>query len=312
MNRSALAGLLALQILIVGGVFAWNMQAPEQPEEFFSFVPDSITEFTVRTDDETVVVRRVEESWQLGDGKPADGDKVGRVLDKLADAYAGWPVATSASTADRFEVTQGTFQKQLTLRADEEVLADVYFGTSPGFRKVHVAAADGGPVYAIEFSNYELGNDAAAWLDKNLLRPVGELTGLRRDGQFDLTLTEELWVDALGADLDEDKVEQLLNRFRNLSVYKIHDGEVPPTPTAQLVWEDSEGTANLTLYHVVEGEDEDGSEEWIAKSDRVAGHYGVSTYIAEEMAWNVDELVKQSTEEDEESDEATMESTSDE
>lgn len=294
MNRAMLAGLLALQVLIVGVVLAWNVRPPEQPEAFFDFDPDVISAIEILAEGNTISVQKVEDAWQLADGKPADVEKVNDVLDKLVSASTGWPVATSASTAERFEVTEDSFQKRLTLRADDDVVADAYFGTSPGYRKVHVSRADGGPVYAIEFSNYELGSDNSSWLDKSLLRPEGALQRLAHAGEYELNLVEDEWVADDGSELDADAVEEVIGRFDNLNVYTISDAELPTEPTARLTWTDDNGEATISLYHLEEEDD------WVATSDRVAGQYGISTYIAEDMAKTLEDLRPPSDDEEDE------------
>ena len=295
MNRAMLAGLLALQVLVVGVVLAWNLRDPAAPEAFFTFDPDTVTSLQVETEGLVINVSKQEAGWQLADGKPADDSKVVDVLDKLANAATGWPVATSASTAERFEVTEEKFQKRLTLQADEDIVADAYFGTSPSYRKVHVSAVDGGPVYAIEFSNYELGSDHAAWLDKNLLRPKGALRRLEHGGEYVLNHTDDAWVAESEAELDEDEVENVIQRFENLTVYDISDATLPEEPKALLTWTDDDGATTLSLYYLEEDED------WVATSDRVEGQYGISTYIAEDMAKTLNDLlVEVETEETEE------------
>ena len=292
MNRAMLAGLLALQVLIVGVVLAWNVRPPEEPDAFFDFNPDAITAIDIQTENDTINVHKVDDTWQLADGKPADTDKVTDVLDKLVSASTGWPVATSESTAERFEVTEDSFQKRLTLRVDDDVVADAYFGTSPGYRKVHVSRADGGPVFAIEFSNYELGSDNSSWLNKSLLRPAGSLQRLTHAGEFTLNLVDGTWVADDESELDADTVEKVIGRFENLNVYTISDAELPAEPKARLTWTDDDGEASLLLYHFEEEDD------WVATSDRVAGQYGISTYIAKDMAMTLDELRPQDEEED--------------
>ena len=279
-------------MLIVGVVLAWNVRPPEEPEAFFDFNPDEISAIEILTEEDTINVQKVEDAWQLADGKPADSEKVSDVLDKLVNASTGWPVATSTTTAERFEVTEGSFQKRLTLRADDDVVADAYFGTSPGYRKVHVSRVDGGPVYAIEFSNYELGSDNSSWLNKSLLRPEGSLQRLAHAGEYVLNLVDDEWVADDGSELDNDTVEKVIGRFENLNVYTISDAELPAEPKARLTWTDDDGEATILLYHL---EDED---DWVATSDRVAGQYGISTYIAEDMAKTLDDLLPPSEEDD--------------
>ena len=292
MNRAMLAGLLALQALIVGVVFAWNVRPPEEPDAFFDFNPDEITSLQILTDGHTINVNKVEDAWQLGDGKPADTEKVSDVLSKLASAATGWPVATSSSTAERFEVTEDSFQKRLTLTAGDDVVADAYFGTSPGYRKVHVSQADGGPVFAIEFSNYELGSDSSSWLNKSLLRPEGLLQRLVHEGEYALNRVDDIWVAEGGSKLDMTAVDKVIGRFENLNVYTISDAELPDEPKALLTWTDDAGQTTLSLYHLEEEDD------WVATSDRVAGQYGISTYIAKDMAMTLEELLPKTEEEE--------------
>ena len=300
MNRAMLAGLLALQVLVVGAVLAWNVRPPEQPDTFFDFNPDEITALQILTEEHTIDVRKVEDGWELGDGKPADSDKVTDVLEKLANASTGWPVATSTSTAERFEVTEDSFQKRLTLYKGEDSVADAYFGTSPGYRKVHVSNASGGPVFAVEFSNYELGSDSSSWLNKSLLKPEGTLQQLVHEGEYVLNRVDDEWVAEDGTELDKTIVDKVVGRFENLNVYTISDAELPAEPKALLTWTDDRGATTLSLYHFEEEDD------WVATSDRVEGQYGISTYIAKEMAMTLEELLPM-TEDDEEGEAAPEE-----
>lgn len=302
MNRSVLAGLLALQVVIVGAVLAWNLQDPEKPEDFFDFDPSAVSELVIHAEGNEINVVKSGDSWQLADGKPADGEKVTSVLDKLANASTGWPVATSSATAERFEVTESAHQKRLTLKSADDVVADAYFGTSPGYRKVHVSDADGGPVFAIEFSNYELGTDNSAWLDKNLLRPEGTLSKLVHEGEYELNFEDDAWLAASGAELDSEVVDKVIGRFENLSVFTISDATLPEEVTANLTWTDDEGATTLSLYHLVEDDD------WVATSDRIDGQYGISTYIAKDMAMKLDDLLVQEEEEEADSDSESSDS----
>ena len=287
MNRAVLAGLFALQVLVVGVVLAWNVRPPDEPTAFFEFNPDLITAIQVLSEGQMIDLQKVDEDWRLADGKPADVEKVNDVLDKLVNASTGWPVATSSTTADRFEVTEDKFQKRLTLHAGDEIVADAFFGTSPGYRKVHVSRVEGGPVFAIEFSNYELGSDNSSWLNKSLLRPEGDLQRLVHEGEYVVNLVDDEWVAEGGVELDAEALDKVIGRFENLNVYTISDADLPTEPTALLSWTDAKGETQLSLYHLEEEDD------WVATSDRVAGQYGISTYIAKDMAMTLDELLPQ-------------------
>jgi len=62
------------------------------------------------------------------------------LIDKLEGAEAAWPVATSESSAERFEVSDAKFQRRIRFFADDAVVTELFLGTSPGFRRVHAPA----------------------------------------------------------------------------------------------------------------------------------------------------------------------------
>ena len=102
-----LGGLLAAQALIVAAlVIAGGTGTGETAEGLLPFDPAEAARFNVATDEEAVALTRGEDGWQLDGGLPADDGKVSEVIEKLAKVSAGWPVATSAATAERFEVTE--------------------------------------------------------------------------------------------------------------------------------------------------------------------------------------------------------------
>ncbi len=281
LSKTTLAALLAVQLVVIGGLLAAKSGGVAVPAPFLDFDAGSIDAISVSNDEGAVSLAKAGEEWQLPEGLPADADKVGKVLDKLAGAAGGWPVGSSGSTAERFEVVEDNHQRRVTLKAGEAVVADVYLGTSPGYRKTHARHVDGGDdIYAITFANYEAGVNASDWLDRGLLRPEGELTGIGRTGEFSLSKGEDgVWTAADGAELDQEKVETLVGRFTGLSATGVSDAALPEEPAFAFELTDDAGTQTLGLYRLG-GEDD---EEYVAASDRVPGHYEVSSYIAEQM-----------------------------
>ena len=62
---------------------------------------------------------------------------------------------------------EDSYQRRVQVLTGDETLADVYLGTSPGYRRVHARRADADDVYSIEFSNFEAGTDVSSWLKKS-------------------------------------------------------------------------------------------------------------------------------------------------
>ena len=239
-NKNTLIAALAIQVAAVAVLIAVKSGGAVDPDPFLEFDADAVDMLSVsggeggegEGGEGKVVLAKKDDAWQLPDGLPADAAKVDEMIKKLADASAGWPVATSVSVQERFELVEDNHQRRLTLSAGGETVADIYLGTSPGYRKTHARRVDDDNIYAITFSNYQAGMKESDWLDKALLRPDGALTGLRYDSAFAeppapvfaLTKNEEgVWAAASGAALDQAKVETLAGRFTGLTVTDVSD-----------------------------------------------------------------------------------------
>lgn len=295
MKQYLLMALVAAQIVIVVAIWLIGLQGPKDPEPFLQFEMDSVDSLTISGSDESISLSLEDEQWRLPDGNPADTRKVERVLERLAQTAVDWPVATSESTAKRFEVTKDSFQKQISVLAGDEILADVYIGTSPSFRKVHARSVDGGPIYAIEFSNHEAGTTLNSWLDKSLLRPEGSIGSLERVDSYVLTKDEGEWSSEDGTELDQSEVRDYVERFEDLSVFELSEADLAETdPSGQIVITDDEGPYTLTVYYV------ESSEDWVVHSDREVGHYGLASYIGSEILKDLEDLVSDEEEEAEE------------
>ncbi len=285
MKQNTLAAILIVQLLVVVAIWIFGRGGANEPEAFLDFDISLADRVTVASQEESIELTREDESWRLADGNPVDQRKLDRVLERLGTAGGDWPVATSDNTAKRFEVTEESFQKHVSIYAGEESLADVYLGTSPSFRRVHARKASGGPVYAIEFSNHEAGTTPVSWLDKTLLRSEGSIAKLERVGAYTLTNQEEAWVADPESELDESKVRSFIDRFETISVFEFSDDDISDVePTAEFVIEDDEGPTTLTIYHL------ELTDDWVATSDRHPSQYALATYVGKELLKEIGEL----------------------
>ena len=206
MNKSIpiLGGLLVVQL-----VFALAVNLTDKGYGAFQAV-DKLLEFekeridTVRIEDgeESVLLQRKEGRWLLprkGDF-PADHGSIEQLLDNLTALEKGWPVATTSGAVRRFKVADDAFERKLTLISNEKVLAQLFIGTSPGFRKVHARPADEGSVFAVEFNTWEANAGVDDWIDKEILKLEEtdveriEISGVvlqRENGELQLSGLEE-------------------------------------------------------------------------------------------------------------------------
>jgi len=297
--RSVLAIALALQLLLAGALWAFRLADDAIPDPFLTFDASSVDAIVVSDGENTITVSRIDDVWRLDGGLLADGDKMESMLEKLSDANGGWPVASSTSTARRFEVTEDKFQRRITVNAGDVEIADVFLGTSPGYRKVHARHRGADDVYSIEFSNFEAGIDLSWWLKKSLLQPTGELAALQRPGRWRLDAGEEGWSVAqgqgvdmpeqqLGHELDQQKVATFVRRFTGLNVLGLLDTALPSAPSFSFRLTDDDGVQSLKFFHL------DEQDSYAATSDRVAGVFEVATYIAEQMDGDLADLAPDS------------------
>ncbi|MDE0419291.1 MAG: DUF4340 domain-containing protein [Gammaproteobacteria bacterium] len=320
-NKTTLSALLAIQVVVVGVLLAARSGGIEAPEPFLKFDADMVDSLRVSNSDGSVDLAKVDGAWQLPGGVPASEFKVDSVLEGFADAGGSWPVANTASTRERFEVTEDNHQRHVVLKSGEDVLADIYLGTSPGHRKTHARRAGEDEIYAIGFSNYEAGVKAADWIDRSLLRPKGDVAALRRlpgdpvppaqpdpesdddsaDEEapaepvagFELRKDEEGgWVSADGTELDQGKASTFAGRFSGLSVTGVTEATLPESATMTFAIADDDGEQTLTVFALEDG------EKYVAVSDRVPGAYELSKYIAEQMNKPLSDLAPDPPEDD--------------
>lgn len=296
MNKTTLTFALVIQLAIIGLLWAARAGGVAEPAPFLSFDAEAVDSLTIGNEEGTVTLTKIDDSWQLPDGIPADESKIDEVVEKLAKARGGWPVATQASSAERFEVTEDSHQRHLTLAAGDETVAELYLGTSPGYRKTHARLVDEDDVYAINFSNYEAAVNAEDWLDKTLMRASAPISSLELLDAFTLSKDDEgIWSSADGTALDQGKVETLVGRFTGLSVLGVSEVALPEQPKAVFQLADDGGTFKFSLYH---DEEED---SYMAISDRVAGVYEISSYIGGQMDTTLADLTVEEAEEEDES-----------
>ena len=303
LTPAILGALLAGQLLIVAVLLAAQAGGVQEPDPFLAFDADAADAVEVSNQDGSVRLAREGEQWTLEGGLPADDSKVTEMLGKLADAGGGWPVATSDATAERFEVTEDSHQRRIRISAGDDDLADIFLGTSPGYRRVHARHAEGGDVYSIDFSNYEAGVKEGDWLQRSLLRPEGTLSRIERTGEEGFTLTrtdEDVW-EAGDVTLDADEVRTFVGRFTGLNVTGTSDGELAEPAAAKFLLTDDDGMQELTLYQQ--------DDDYVATSDRVAGQFEVPSYIAERMNVTLADLMPEPDEPEEAAEETTDDAT---
>ena len=171
-RRLLLSGVLVLQLALALGLY-WQQQgaangSPGEP--LLAVTSAQLDRIQLQDGAHNAELVREQAGWNLsGSNLPADGSKVDTALERLADIQLGWPLARTDASHERFEVADDSFQRRLLLFAGDRPAGEIYLGTSPGFRKVHLRRAGEDAVYAAELNTYDLPADPDQWLDKTLL-----------------------------------------------------------------------------------------------------------------------------------------------
>ena len=232
---SILSGLLVVQLVLAAVV---NLTGEEygafEPEaRLLVFDRQTVDGLRLEDGENILVLEKRDGKWLLPDngGFPAEQAGVDRLLHKLDGMKKGWPVATTSGAARRFKVADGQFERKLSLSSGETTLAELYVGTSPGFRKVHVRPADEKAVFAADFNTWEASTKVDDWIDKAILeldekRVVRvEMPGLalqREDGELHLADLAE------GEETNPDGVATLTRKLFGLRIQSVLGTESIP------------------------------------------------------------------------------------
>ena len=280
-----LAGILIAQLLLISAVQLLGGDDAEA-EPFLSFEVEQITEFTIADNaEQTVELRRNAEGWHFAGSAdvPADAGKIVEVLEKLSNLGSPWPVATSAASQTRFEVTADNYQRNIQLATAEELLADIYLGTSPGYRRVHARNVGDDDVYSVDFANFEVPALVDNWLDKSLLQ-TQDITAITLTDGWSLTRDGAGWL-LNGEPADAENAQHMVDRIAQLRVLGRHDlplDTVIPTRSLRIV--DSLGDYTLTIRQIATDGD------YAVASERISGTYTLASYIAEQILVDATEL----------------------
>lgn len=180
-----------------------------------------------------LVLKKEQEKWLLPDAGsfPADTGHVQGLIDRLVGAQRGWPEATTAEAATRFKVAADRFERKLSLRKAGNTVATVFFGGSPGLRKIYLRV-DGDPgIQTIGIAQHEVEVKIDNWIDTHALQLNPEqvarieLPGLvlerTQDGLQPVGLSPE-------EEVVKDRRDALVKRLTGLSIAAILGAESKP------------------------------------------------------------------------------------
>ena len=224
-----LGGLFVLQIVFAAILF-WYFDAGEEKlvsEALVATEKSNIDKLVVQSAEDKVTLALKDDRWSINDDEEivATKSKVENALDKLTALKTNWPVATTTSSHNRFEVAQDKFQRKIELFSGEKLVGEFYLGTSPGFKKVHMRRAGDDEVYAQALNNYDFPVKASEWLDKSLLS-AKDVKSIKRE-DYQITKVDDAWQWASATSeqtkLNSEKASSLSDALSFMNILEVTD-----------------------------------------------------------------------------------------
>jgi hypothetical protein len=181
-----LSVLLVLQVLVAYFVISGGdeLQGHAGIQKLLEFNREQVDGIRIQDNDGNLAELKSEgDAWLTAEGFPVNVDRIDRLLERLNGLEHSLAVASSPSSAKRFEVSGDRFQRHLKLLNDGEPVAEFYLGTGAGARRNHVRLADQDKIYAVAIGSYDLPAEIADWQDKDLLQiEVSEIQSIVLEG----------------------------------------------------------------------------------------------------------------------------------
>lgn len=138
-----------------------------------------VDRLVIEGEEETkVVLKRVGEAWSLPNhyNFPADKEKVEGMLARLRGVKTGMPVATTSGALKRFKISDDSYVRRIILSSENNDLATLFLGTSPGMRRIHARSKKDDAVFSVAFAAHDAPAKPEDWENKEILRiPEGEI-----------------------------------------------------------------------------------------------------------------------------------------
>ena len=245
--------LLAVQLIIVAAIYLLksNSDATYKSTPILDFEKSQLTKLVITNGERDSDSASESESEQLAgeksakavtltlqDGEwilpelnrlPANRVKLDLAIGKLMGLKSNWPVATTQDSQSRFKVASDNYQKKIQLFSHDKVIAELFLGTSPGFKKVHLRQSGSQEIYSLELNSYDFSDSATDWLDKALLQ-INDINKISLD-EFSLKKKQDTWtlspseLVTEGKQLDINKVDALVTKLASFNVLDVTNGE---------------------------------------------------------------------------------------
>lgn len=185
-------------------------------------------------DKEPLEIMKVDSAWTLPGSlnHPASEEKIKTLITDLEGLTRPYPAGNTLLAANTLETADNKYKQKLTLSRKDGEPITVYFGTSPGFKKVYARLSGEEKTYSVPFASHNLQSDATFWLDKDYasLKKSDIVSLAFKD--FTLDFSEKpaiLTPTPDGKVLDENKANQLLSNATKIRFTELLGDKNEPT-----------------------------------------------------------------------------------
>ncbi len=217
--------LLVLQLVVAIAIYSYQRNAQPQVEAkpLIDFSFDKVDKWLVSDANAQVTLVKSGSTWQLPDlhQLPVDAQKLDGLVEKLKGTTLTWPVATTESSHERFDVAENKFQRRVEFFEGDKKTGEIFLGTSPGFKKVHLRRAGDKDVYAVELSSFEFASVTKDWLDSALLAAKQPVQIRGADYQVQQDGDNWRFVDDATTSLDKAKITAVVDGIAGLAVQDV-------------------------------------------------------------------------------------------
>ncbi len=166
--------LLVIQIGLIIGIASQDKEfEPYAPNtKLVNFDPSAVDVIHISAEDSTLNLTKIDDIWVLSEENkvPVSSQQVESFLDTISGLKRTLAVATTENAAKRFKVSDDDYNYHLIIKGGDTQFADLYFGTSPGFKQIHLRVADTKEIITAGLASHELSPEVEQWIDKDQLK----------------------------------------------------------------------------------------------------------------------------------------------
>ncbi|MFW8601892.1 DUF4340 domain-containing protein [Desulfobacterota bacterium M19] len=198
MNKTKNIGLFILLLIQAGLiVYLYQPAASVKPAAaiFADLQPQKVNGITITDENgKTIILRRKDSGWLVGADKfPGNGEKIERIIKKIAALKETRLVARSKGSRARLKVGKELFNRKITLSTEEGKKLSFFLGTAPNSKSVHFRRRGDDNIYQVSgLSTWQLGVDNPSWWQTKYIDIKPEdLMSLSLKGKADIELSRD-------------------------------------------------------------------------------------------------------------------------